>query len=127
MPEQAPPSSSGQANQELLERFYATIEQGRVGDIERFFDEQIVVHLAGRHDLAGTYRGREAAMRFYQRVADFLGPGFRFPPHDVLADEQSIVVLPRAAAWRTAERGMDVYHVADGRITEIWLTEWQPG
>ena len=84
-----------------------------------------VIRLAGRHELSGTYRGREAAMQFYRRLAGILGPDFRFPPHDVLADEQSIVVLPKAAAWRTAETGMDVYHIADDRITEVWLTEWR--
>jgi ketosteroid isomerase-like protein len=124
MPDREPGASSGRANEDLLERFYAAIEQDRLEVVERLVDERVVIRLAGRHELAGTYRGREAAMRFYRRVAGVLGPGFRFPAHDVLADEQSIVVLPKAAAWRTAERGMDVYHVVDGRITEIWLTEW---
>ena len=50
---------------------------------------------------------------------EVLGPDFRFPPHDVLADAQSIVVVPQVASWRTAERGMDVYHVVDGRIADI--------
>jgi ketosteroid isomerase-like protein len=124
MPDLKPQASGGRANKELLERFYAAIEQDRLGVIERLFDDHVVVRLAGRHELSGPYRGREAAMLFYQRVVGVLGPGFRFPAHDVLADEQSIVVLPKAAAWRTAERGMDVYHVVDGRIAEVWLTEW---
>lgn len=119
-----PQHSSGRANEELLARFYAAVEQNRLGDIEPLFDDDIVIRLPGRLELSGTYRGRDAAMRFYRRVVGILGPDFRFPAHDVLADEQSIVVLPKVAAWRTAERGMDVYHVADGRITEIWLTEW---
>jgi ketosteroid isomerase-like protein len=125
MPDLKPQKSSGRVNKELLERFYAAIEQDRLEVIEQLFDGHVMIRLAGRHELSGTYRGREAAMQFYRRLAEVLGPGFRFPPHDVLADEQSIVVLPKAAAWRTAEKGMDVYHVADGRITEVWLTEWR--
>ena len=116
--------SSGEANMALLERFYAAIEQDRLAEIEEMVDEDVVIRLAGRLPLSGTHRGREVAMGFYRRLAGVLGPGFRFPPHDVLADEQSIVVLPKVAGWQTAERGMDVYHIVDGRITEIWLTRW---
>jgi ketosteroid isomerase-like protein len=125
MPNPEPRHATGQANQDLLARWYAAIEQDRLNMIERLVDDHIVVRVAGHHDLAGTYHGRDAVLGLYQRVMEVLGSDFRFPPHDVLADAQSIVVLPQVAAWRTAERGMDIYHVVDGRITEIWLTEWR--
>jgi ketosteroid isomerase-like protein len=102
MPDPEPRPSRGRANEELIERFYAAIEQDRRAEVERLLDEHVVVRLAGRHEFKGTHRWREAALRFYRHVADVLGPGFRFPAHDVLADEQSIVVLPKVAAWRTA-------------------------
>src|SRR4051812_37304139 len=97
MPDLKSQTSRGRTNKELLERFYAAIEQDQLRVIERLFDEHVVIRLAGRHELSGTYRGREATMQFYRRLAGILGPDFRFPAHDVLADEQSIVVLPKAA------------------------------
>jgi limonene-1,2-epoxide hydrolase len=107
-------------NEELLRTFYGALERGDQGSIAQLLGDDIVVH----NPLTGTYEGREHVMAMYRRFAELVGPTFKFPALDVLANESSIVVLPAVAGWRTARKGMDVYHVDRGQIVEIWISEW---
>lgn len=111
-------------NEELLRTFYAALERGDLGSIEQLIGETIVVRVSGQNALTGTYEGRAEVLAMYRTFANLVGPGFKIPAHDVLANDSSIVVLPAAAGWRTAKKGMDVYHVDRGQIVEIWITEW---
>ena len=112
-------------NRELLYSFYRAIEHGDLAAVVALLAEGIAIHVGGKSPLSGDYHGRADALALYERFAGLVGPGFTFPPHDALVDDQFIVVLPRDARWRTAGRGMDVYRIDDGHIAEIWLTQWR--
>jgi ketosteroid isomerase-like protein len=110
----------------LLRRLYDALEAGDVGAIRSLVDPAVVVRLAGAGELDGTYRGTAEVERLYQRVTTLLGDGFKVPQYEVLVHDHSLVVVPRGSTFGEADRGMDVYHFAEGRILEIWLTAWRP-
>jgi len=110
----------------LLRRLYDALEAGDLGAIRSLLDPAVVVRLTGAGALDGTYRGSAEVERLYQQVMTLLGAGFRVPSHDVLVHDHSLVVVPSGSTFGEADRGMDVYHFDGGRITEIWLTAWQP-
>ncbi|HEV8489133.1 MAG TPA: nuclear transport factor 2 family protein [Candidatus Limnocylindrales bacterium] len=114
-------------NRDLLDTFFRAIEQGNLAAIVPLLAERVAIHVGGRGPLAGDYHGRTDALDLYGRFARLTGPGFTFPPHDALVDDQFIIVLPRDARWRTAGKGMDVYRIEDGKIAEIWVTQWKSG
>jgi ketosteroid isomerase-like protein len=114
-------------NRELLSSFYRAIEHGDLAAVGSLLAEGVSIHVGGRNPLTGEYHGRTEALALYEHFGRLTGPGFTFPPHDVLVDDQFIIVLPKAARWRTAGLGMDVYRIEDGRIAEIWLTQWKAG
>jgi hypothetical protein len=113
-------------NLALLRRVYAGLESGNAEDVITTFAPSVVVHLRGVGELDGTYRGLAEARALYERVIAALGPNFLVPPYEVLVHDQTLVVVPKGSSFGDASRGLDVYHVEDGRFTEAWLTAWPP-
>jgi ketosteroid isomerase-like protein len=113
-------------NLALLRRLYAGLESGQVEEAIATFAPTIVVHLRGVGELDGTYRGLAEARALYERVLAVLGPKFKVPAYDVLVHDETLVVVPKGSAFGDASRGLDVYHVEDGRFSQAWLTAWPP-
>jgi ketosteroid isomerase-like protein len=86
-----------------------------------------VLHVLPPHELAGDYHGFDGLLDRLKREADAAGPTFRSDVHDVLASEAHAVVLSRLHG-RRGGREQDwtqvaVYHIARGRVSEIWVQE----
>jgi len=88
------------------------------------FADDVVWHLPGRGPLAGDHEGRGAVLAAMRRFEKLSGGTLHIDLHDVLANDEHVLVLLRA----TGERGdrrydlleTDVYHVRDGLIREFW-------
>ena len=67
--------------------------------------------------------------RLFQAWEEAFG-GLEVDIHDVLANDDHVVVLSDRRATREDRRvemrGAGVYHVRDGKIAEAWLFEWDP-
>jgi uncharacterized protein len=114
----------------VVRRFIDAMVARDVGAIAGCFTEDVVFHIAGRNALSGDHRGKQEVMtRLFQAWEEAFG-GLEIDVHDVLADDDHVVVLSDRRATRdnrTLEmRSASVYHVRDGLIAEAWLFEWDP-
>lgn len=104
-------------------------DHARLGERHRvpeLWSDDVVLHYGGDNPVSGTYEGKTEVAGAYRKMSDLTDGTFGMTElHDVLATDDHVVVLARVAAEREGHRlewrGIDVYHVADGRILEIWI------
>jgi uncharacterized protein len=80
-----------------------------------------VAHTPGQHPLAGTHEGR--ASTFAEEFERSSGT-YSVDVHDVLANEEHIVALLHARAYREGKR-LDqsyviVFHMREGKVHAAW-------
>jgi ketosteroid isomerase-like protein len=114
----------------VVRRFVEAMVARDVGAIADCFADDVVFHIPGRNPLSGDYRGKaEVLTRLFQRWEEAFG-GLEIDVHDVLANDEHVVVLSDRRARRGTRgvemRAASIYHVRDGRIAEAWLMEWNP-
>ncbi|HEX2026220.1 MAG TPA: nuclear transport factor 2 family protein [Actinomycetota bacterium] len=114
----------------VVRRFIDAMVARHPGEIAGCFADDVVFHIAGRNALSGEHRGKQAVMtRLFQAWEEAFG-GLEIDVHDVLADDDHVVVLSDRRATRDDRslemRSASVYHVRDGLIAEAWLFEWDP-
>jgi hypothetical protein len=112
-------------NVRLLKQVYEGLEGRSVEPIAAALHADVVLHVNGADALDGTHSGRAAVIDFYERLVDGFELGFRIPAHAILVHDASLVVAPTGTVLGgEAEHGVDIYHFADGLISEIWITPW---
>jgi ketosteroid isomerase-like protein len=111
---------------EILVR-QAYLAQSR-GDIEGYIgllSDDFVLHIPGRSQIAGDYRGKDDVRRHFREIADLSGGTLRMEVHDVLASEEHVVALVNARAEREGVfvdlQRVHVWHVREGKLGELWL------
>jgi uncharacterized protein len=111
-------------NEELLRRAYAAFSAGDLDTVFASFDEDIRWHVPGRGALSGDYRGHAEVMEFFGRILELSGGTFTVEPHDVLGNDEHVVVLVRLQGERDGKmlntQDVHVWHVANGKATEFW-------
>jgi uncharacterized protein len=73
--------------------------------------------------LAGDHQGVEAVLGYFGRTMEMTGGNFRADVHDVVANDEHAVGLNSVhaeRAGRTLEDNTLVFHVRDGKVTEVW-------
>jgi len=111
-------------DEELVRRGYDAFSRGDMETLREVFHPQLVWHSPGRNQLAGDHRGVEAVLGFFGRTMELTGGTFRVEVHDVVANDEHVVGLNSVAAQRDGKtlngRNALVFHVRDGRATEVW-------
>ncbi|MEU6740181.1 nuclear transport factor 2 family protein [Streptosporangium sandarakinum] len=86
--------------------------------------DDVVFHVPGRGALAGDHRGKEEVIGYLRRLGEVTKGALRFEPEAFLADDDRVAAILRVVGERGGrvldERGVHVFRVADGRITERW-------
>ena len=81
-------------------------------------------HAGGSNQLTGDYRGFQEVMGFFGKVMELSGGTFRGEIHDVVANDTHGVVLVTFHGERDGQtvalRSADIWHLADGKVTEHW-------
>jgi len=112
-------------NEELTRRGFDAFAKGDVDTLRELFDQDAVGHVPGRSPLAGDYRGVDAILGFFARLAELSGGTFRTDVHDVVANDEhavGIYVTRGEREGRTLEnRNVLVSHIRNGKLTEAWL------
>jgi ketosteroid isomerase-like protein len=112
-------------NEELVRRGYEAFLGGDLAALNDMFADDIVWHVPGHHQLAGDYRGKDEVFGNFAKVFELTGGTFQLEIHDVLANDDHVVVLARATGKigdRTLDdKGVQLFHVKDGKATEQWL------
>jgi hypothetical protein len=98
------------------------------GDIEGFLThhtEDVVVHFPGRGPMAGDHRGKDGLRQLFQQQMQLLDSPPEIDTHDILANDDHVVVLNNVRASRKGQtldqRQVVVIHVEGGKIAEVWL------
>ena len=96
--------------------------------IWEFAGSDMVFHVSGRSQWAGTYRGREELLNLFVRVGQAAGNSVKLTVHDVVGSEDHVVGLHHATATYKGRslglNGTAVCHVKAGKVTEMWVG-WQ--
>jgi uncharacterized protein len=109
---------------------YVAFGKGDLAALEDLLTEDIVWHVAGRSELAGTYEGRTAVFEFFGKVMELCEGSLRIEPLTLLADDHYGCAPVRVTAHR-GDRHLDVLNIQasrlqDGRVVEFWDTTTDP-
>ncbi len=87
--------------------------------------DDIAWHVGGNSKWAGVYRGKADVLAMQARQAQAMKAPPDVDVHDLLGNDDHVVVLGTARA--TADDGtsvewryVNVFHVRDGKATEVW-------
>ena len=105
-------------NAAIIRKGYEDFAQGNIPAVFAVFDPKITWHIPGRGPLSGDYTGHTAIGDFFRRTMELSGGTFRMDVHNVLADDDVVVVLVTINAQRKG-----VYasfpEVHSGKVTEF--------
>lgn len=120
-------------DEELVRRAYAAFAEGDLDTLDELLADEVVFHQAGDNPMAGEYRGKQEVLAWLSELAVRSGGTFRLEVHDVIANDDHVVVLGRPYGRRGAHQ-LDgapvahVFHAEDGSISEYWGLHYdQPG
>jgi uncharacterized protein len=121
---------SDHPNVQRMRDGYVAFGKGDLAPLEDLLTEDVVWHVAGRSDLAGTYEGRTAVFEFFGKVMERTEGSFRVEPLTLLADDYFGCAAVRITAHR-GDRHLDVMNLQasrlqDGRVAEFWDTTTDP-
>ena len=103
---------------------YAAFTAGDMDMLATFFGEDVVWHTPGRHRLASTYEGRDAAFASFAEEFELSGGTYAVEVHDVFANDGHVVAFLHATAEREDKR-LDqdyviVFEMHDGIVRAAW-------
>jgi uncharacterized protein len=117
-------ATMGHPNEDLIRRGYDAFSRGDMQTLHDLFDPDVVWHAPGRGLLAGDHQGVDAVLGYFGRTMELTDGNFRVEVHDVVANDEHGVGLNSVHAERAGRTLEDnntlVFHVRDGKVTEVW-------
>jgi uncharacterized protein len=110
------------------EKLLRDVDEAQIkGDVEAFgnaFADDVVVHVTGKSQFAGVYRGKDQFLELFGRFNEAV-PEYSFEGHAYLADDEHGVSLQKSH-YKKGNETLDadeafVSHFRDGKISEFWL------
>jgi uncharacterized protein len=103
---------------------YAAFAKGDFAALNDLFDPDIVWHVAGRSQLTGEYRGRDAVYEFFGKLMEVTEGSFHIDLQAVFADDERGVALAVGAASRGGTsikvNEAHVFRMRGGKVVEFW-------
>jgi uncharacterized protein len=111
---------------DTVTRFYTHLLSGDAAGATALLAQDVVLHVPGRHPLAGDYHGREGLARFAAQSLRVTHGGERLALLDVLAGDRFVAALCRVEATGRGPTALDnrtlhLARVESGHIAEIWF------
>lgn len=112
-------------NAALVRTGFAKMAEGDMEWMDAHTADDVVWHVGGNSKWAGTYEGKQAVYEMFARQAEAMGSQPEIDIHDVIANDDHVVVLGTATAtgpdgssaqWKYTS----VFHMKDGKVTESW-------
>ena len=110
-------------NEDVVRAYIAALGSGDMEGVRGHLADDAVLHLGGRHAMAGDKQGAGEVVAALSAMAERAGGAIRPELHDLLSTEDHVVALVRRTIGGVDARAAVVYHVAEGKITEIWPHE----
>ena len=111
------------SNETVVRDLYAARERGDLEAVARLLAPDIDWHEP--YEYLGHIHGREAVVDALRETVAATHGSFHITLHDVLASDEHAVALVEWRAERDGRpltgREVAVYHVEDGRVTEVWF------
>ena len=111
---------------DIVKRFYSCMQAGDQSGIAALLADNVVLHVPGRHQLAGDYLGLQGVAGFAAASRSVATDGEQLSVVDVLEGDVFVAALCRVQARRPEQPALDnrTVHLAkveSGRIVEIWF------
>jgi ketosteroid isomerase-like protein len=112
-------------NVTLARQGLEAMQRGDTTWMDQHLADDVVWHVGGNSKWAGTYQGKAQVLDFFTRQAQAMGRMPSVEVHDVLGNDDHVVMLGTAKAtapdgsgaeWKYAQ----VFHIRDGKTTEVW-------
>jgi ketosteroid isomerase-like protein len=119
------------ANVERARRAYEAFAKADMQGVSEIMADNIVWHAAGVGVISGDYKGKDAVLGFFLKLAQETGGTFKAEVHDILANDEHVVALVTNSAERNGKRlewkAANISHAdAEGRTTEFWAFVEEP-
>ncbi len=113
-------------NEDLVRKGFDAFSKGDMDVLRNeVFAADVKYHVPGKSPVSGDYNGIDEVLGFFGKIFELTGGTFRVELHDVLANDDHAVVLSPASGQRDGktlqDNGVLVFHIKDGRATEVWL------
>ncbi len=115
-------------NETVVRAFLGAVLRDDMTAAGKMVADDIVWHFAGHSPISGEYAGRDGLSDLsaaYGRMLSDRSAEESLDLHDVVADDDHVVVIwtrtGQRADARFTSHGVGVYHVNEGRITEVWV------
>jgi ketosteroid isomerase-like protein len=105
---------------------YAAFAKGDFAVLNDLLAEDVVWHQAGRSQLAGDYRGRDAVYEFFGRLLEVTQGTFGMALEAAFADDELGVAVVLASSsvdgQSVTAREAHIIRFRDGKVAEFWYT-----
>jgi ketosteroid isomerase-like protein len=112
-------------NEELARKATDAISKGDMETFLSLHTDDTVIHFPGQGPLAGDYKGKDGVAQLFQKQMQMLDAPPEILNHDILANDEHVVVLNNTRAARKGrtleQQQVVVIHPRDGKIAEVWL------
>lgn len=112
-------------NEDLARRGYDAFSRGDMDTLRDLLAPDVVWHSPGRNPTSGDARGIDETLQTFQQLFELTEGSFSAEIHDVLANDEHLVVLGRTRAKRGGksleQRFAQVQHIVGGKVTESWF------
>ncbi|MEV4455233.1 nuclear transport factor 2 family protein [Microbispora sp. NPDC049633] len=92
--------------------------------------DDVVFHVPGRGALAGAYRGKDEVVNYLARLGELSENTLGYEPESFLVGDDRVAAVVRVRGERGDRRlddhGVQVFRVAEGKITERWSYPYDP-
>lgn len=113
-------------NEQVVRDGFAAFAAGDMEALRRMFAADAVWHVPGRSRLSGSYKGVEEILGYIGRMVEITGGTMVVTVHDVVGNDQHVFAAYNVTAKREHKALRDnqvlVFHVRDGKVTEVWGT-----
>jgi uncharacterized protein len=112
-------------NEDLARKGFAAFARGDMAAAGQFLADDTRWHFPGHNPLSGDYEGVTEVLGVFGKVFALSGGTFQSELHDVLANDEHIVMLVTDRAEREGRKLDDnvaqVLHVRNGKVTDVWI------
>ena len=114
----------GAPNAVIIRKAYEDFARGNIPAVFAAFDPSITWHVPGHGPLSGDYSGHDRIGGFFQRTMELSGGSFSIDVHNVLSEDDLVVVLATVNVQRNGISAsfpeVHIWRMRDGKVVEFY-------
>jgi uncharacterized protein len=112
-------------NVTVVREGFEAFGRGDTAWMDQHLADDVVWHVGGNSKWAGAYQGKARVLEYFASQARATGGPTSAEIHDILGNDDHVVVLGSASASAADGSGAEwkyvqVFHVKDGKAPEVW-------